>query len=129
MQQQMCRCDAFGCSRMLRFAYTSIYVACEEAYVDGQPWTHWYVKRGCKAFVGKVYPGVGTSEGRYELGSDYDVSSCIDRCSFEVYPNDPDDPNDNKHIQRTGCRHGCTIMACYNSDWSPAGLQFVGSPC
>ena len=36
MQQQMCRCDAFGCSRMLRFAYTSIYEACEEAYVDGQ---------------------------------------------------------------------------------------------
>ena len=51
MQQQMCRCDAFGCSRMLRFAYTSIYEACEEAYVDGQPWTHWFVKRGCKAFV------------------------------------------------------------------------------
>ena len=112
----------------IRAAYTSIYEACEEAYVDGQPWTHWFVKRGCKAFVGKVYPGVGTSEGRYELGSDYDVSSCIDRCDIEVYPNDPDDPNDDKRIQRTGCRHGCTIMGCYNSDWSPAGLRDV-PPC
>ena len=80
-----------GLSRMLsdapiRSAYTSIYEACEEAYVDGQPWTHWFVKRGCKAFVGKVYPGVGTSEGRHQLGSDYDVSSCIDRCNSEGVP-------------------------------------------
>ena len=96
----------------IRAAYTSIYEACEEAYFSNLRWTHWYVKRGCKAFVGKVYPGVGTSEGRYELGSDYDVSSCIDRCNIEVYPNDPDDPNDDKRIQRTRCRHGCTIMGC-----------------
>ena len=70
----------------IRSAYTSIYEACEEAYVDGQPWTHWFVKRGCKDFVGQVNPGGGTSEGRYQLGSDYDVSSCIDRCNIEGVP-------------------------------------------
>ena len=82
-----------------------------------------------KPLLEKCIPESGLLRGGIDSEGDYDVSSCIDRCNIEVYPNDTDGPNDNKHIQRTGCRHGCTIMACYNSDWSPAGLRVVGSPC
>ena len=81
-----------------------------------------------KPLLEKCIPESGLLRGGINSEGDYDVSSCIDRCNIEVYPNDPDDPNDDKRIQRTGCRHGCTIMGCYNSDWSPAGLRDV-PPC